>query len=514
MTLLEVSIYTKKKKLLILLGLAMSNSVVFLDSTILPVALPTIQTQFDISTVDLNWVISIYALVMSSLFLAGGKASDIIGHKRMNILGMILFGVASFFCGKANSVLSLLIFRAFQGLGGALMIPSSMALVVENFSPKERGRYIGTLVSFASIFLALGPFIGGWITQIYHWKYVFWINIPIIFCGIFIVSSHVPSSSTVKEPFDYKGCLLFVLSFVSIILGLMEIREAALLSSAVWIFFTLSVVFFIFLIKHIKNHEYPFIDYALFSNETFRVGNVIIFCAQFLLMIMVYWTIYFQKGLGYPPMKAGLFSLIFTFPVIFFAPLSGYLFDKLGPKIPSVIGFSMTFSAFLWFCLKGISLTVLGLCTGLALFGIGIAFVMTPIGVATVSAVCHTKKGAASGIYGTVRNSAVPFGIAIFGAIIANVSYSSFEKKIESIEGVDTVLLQGFFKLFSKTSLDALKDLSLSSETLDLLKKAFFEATGEAFFYCNILCAILSFIGLLLSLLFLINNKNKKSIIK
>lgn len=486
---------------MIVLSLALSSAVVFMDSAILPVALPTIQKQLNITNFGLDWIINAYALILASLFLLGGKIGDLFGHRRIYLCGMAFFSLGSIFCGVSSTALALLGARIFQGCGGALMIPSSMALVMENFHPRERGRCIGLLVAIGSVFLSLAPCIGGALTELISWRGIFFVNLPILAFATALACLYIPPSEKIQEPFDFLGFLYFAGSFVSIVLALMLFRDQLLFQSK--ILAVIGCLLFSVLVKHLKSTEHPFIDYRLFYNATFRIGNVLIFCAQFVIMISAYWTIYFQKGLGFTPIKAGLFSLISSCPLIVCAPLSGYLCDRLGPRLPCVIGFICTCCSFCFFCITGCNMTLLGLVLGLIGFGVGVSLVMTPIGAITVGSIGLIKKGQAAGIYGTIRNSATPIAVAVFGSLISNVSYLKFSKKIYEDTSISVEEAGVYLKLFSENALRKLSLEGISLEKTELLEKLGFQSIGEAFFYCNLLCTVVCFSCVFISYFYL-----------
>jgi EmrB/QacA subfamily drug resistance transporter len=499
-----------KSKLLILLSLALSSAAVLMDSALVPVALPTIQKDLNLSNLTLEWVINAYALVLASFFLLGGKIGDLFGHRRIYCLGMAVFVVGSLVCGTSMSSFQLILARIVQGMGGALMVPSSMALVMDNFKPQERGRCIGILVAIASLFLSFAPFIGGTLTECISWRGVFWVHVPLLIVAKIMGLIYIPRSDKIKEPLDILGFIYFALGFFSIVLGLMLLRDSRLVHSTSSFLFILGIASFAFLHRHLKLQQHPFIDYRLFKNKTFKYGNLLIFCAQFLMMISAYWTMYFQKGLGFTPIKAGLFALISSCPLIVCAPLSGYLCDRFGPRLPCVMGFSCTLLSFSYFCLKCTTLTVMGLGFGLICFGIGVSLVMTPIGAATVGCIATSRIGLASGLYGTIRNSAMPLGFAVFGSMISNISSYKFSKKL--VQQFNFSLGEASFyrnSFSTQTPLDQCAS-ALSLEKLQLVQQTFFEALRESFFYCNLLCMVLSIICLFVSMFYLPSNiKNK-----
>ncbi|MCH9631266.1 MAG: putative multidrug resistance protein MdtD [Chlamydiia bacterium] len=492
----------KKRRWPILLAMAMCTAVVFLDSTILPVALPTIERELSLSSVELQWIVNSYLLVLACLILAGGKISDLYGHKRMYCVGMVVFGIASVLGGLSHTKGLLIFSRSLQGLGGAIMTPSSMSILVETYSPNERGRAVGLLVAIGSIFLSLGPFIGGFLTQYFTWRLVFWVNIPIVLIGISIALSVVPKSEKVKSRFDVLGFFTYTIALICLILGLMQAREWGWGSPAVITLFSLFIAFAALLVLRLRSVSYPFIDYHLFKNPVFLGGNLIILCAQFLLMMTIYWVIFFQKTLGYTPVQAGSLALTSTLPLIICAPLSGYLSDHYGPKVPVMAGFLLILVGFLWFAFLGHEPVVWILITGLLFFGCGIATVMTPIGTTTVSAVASQKRGTATGMYSTVRNTAAPFGVAVIGSVIANISFFKFKELIQDDSRFKGINLKYYLSSIIEGKSLVNNPDDLSEGLINYLKAAYITASKSAFMWANLLCAGVSIVGFVVCVIY------------
>ncbi|MBM3201255.1 MAG: MFS transporter [Chlamydiae bacterium] len=398
---------------LVLIAMTSCLAMIFLDSTILPVALPTIQKSFGISPLALRWIVDIYFLCNASFVIAGGRVADLFGHRFLFCTGMLLFAFASAIGGISQNLYHLLAARALQGIGAAFMGPASMAVLIDVFPLKERGKVLGVSVSISSIFLALGPFIGGLLTEMISWRWIFLVNFPIALLGITLALISVKKSVKRKEPFDAIGCFLLIFGLVCSTIFLMEIRYASLIV-LLQLFFT-SLFSFILLYKRSIRIEHPFVEFSLFRLKTFSYGTVIVLCAQFLLMNTVFWPIFFQQALSYTPLQAGSYTIISTLPVMVISPISGYLSDKKGPRVPVVIGFlSIIFACYLicMFCVWRFEQCLLW---GVLLFGTGLAFIMTPTGTATLSYAPDNKRGLASGIYNTIRFTGASIGIATLG---------------------------------------------------------------------------------------------------
>lgn len=422
-------------------GLAMT----FLDQTILPVALPTIQRELGASDLYLQWSVNAYLLVIAMFVLVGGKLSDRIGHQKICLLGIICFAFSSALCGLSSNVGILIGARALQGIGASLLFPSQTALLNLIVPSSERGRMIGLNVSIGSIFLMLGPLIGGYLTEMISWRWIFWVNLPIAAIGLILIKLYLPNPKPGHEKIDVRGFSYFALGCWSLVTVLMQGQIWGWLSLKTGVLLIFSIVNWLLLIRREKRSPYPFLDLGLFKHSTFASINVSISIIQFILMITVFRAIYFQENLGYSPSQTGLLTFFSTAPVLFLSPVGGYLSDKISPKLPIAIGYVSLILSF--FGLGFFSTPHLtGLMTCLLLFGIGIPMIFTPSYSSAMGSVPPQKIGVAFGMVATLRNFAATFGLALIGLLINIVeknrlsSHSTSEAQITAFSVVHFVL--------------------------------------------------------------------------
>lgn len=493
---------------LVLIAMTSCLAMIFLDSTILPVALPTIQQAFGISSVAIRWIVNIYFLCNASLVIAGGRIADLFGHRLVFCLGMILFAIASAFGGVSADVNMLLIARGLQGVGAALMGPASMAILIDVFPIDERGKVIGISVSISSVFLALGPFIGGFLTEMFSWRWIFLVNFPIAILGITLTLIAVPKSIKRIESFDFLGCFLLVLGLSCFTILLMELR---LMNTLILLaLFICSLLSFVSLYRRSSRVEHPFIEFSLFRLKAFFSGTIIVLCAQFLLMNTVFWPIFFQTALSYTPLQAGSYTIISTLPVMVISPISGYLSDKMGPRLPASIGFMSVVFACIFLSLFCLFHEERFLLLGVLIFGMGVAFIMTPTGTATLSYAPNNKRGLASGIYNTIRFTGASIGIGMLGSINESIYLKSFETLRLSVPGLDQYNVGELRDFYMKISDNA---LGMSSEMVRVVRSHFEEASFHTFIGDNITTILVAAIGLILTLCYL-KAYNKKEIIE
>ena len=404
-------------------GLAMA----FMDQTILPVALPTIQLEFGASNVALQWTVNAYLLATAIIVLAAGKWSDRIGHFRIFISGMSLFALSSLFCGLSGNIGWLIVFRSVQGIGAALMGPSQTALLAALFPPQQRGKATGLFVSISSFFLIIAPLIGGYLTETWTWRGIFWINIPIAIVGIVLAWKYLPRTEPVPVKIDLLSCTIFGIGIAGIILFLMEGREWGWLAAETWICLSVMVLASLLSCFRERSSPHPFLDLALFKHPVFTAINISVGIVQFILMMTVFRSIYFQEVLAYSPAQAGLLTFFSTLPVLFLSTLGGYLSDRFSPKIPIAIGYVLLIFSFALFALAPAP-TFPILLLGLLPFGMGVSLVFTPSYSHALNTVPKAKLGIAMGTLATTRTFSATLGVALIGAFIDAVEESYFQK--------------------------------------------------------------------------------------
>jgi len=481
-----------------LFALVTGTALIFLDSTILPVALPTIQKVFGASDLLLQWIVNIYTLVASATMIACGRIADLFGHRKLYCWGLVIFSFASIVGGVAVDTSMLLICRGLQGIGCAIIGPTSFALVVEAFPEHLRGRLLGIMVGIASIFLSLGPVIGGIFSEYISWRLIFWVNIPIAAIGLWLVLKFIPPSKKSTGKFDVAAFFLLTLSLVGLVLAMMQGREWGWGSPGIIILFVVSVSLFVTLYFVEKRAQQPFVDFSLFKIRFFTMANLTVFISSLILMLTVFWPIYFQKTLGFSATKAGLVLGMATITLLVFSPLGGILNDKFGPRMPISIGYVLVLFATIWFFYSGANATVLSLMPALLTFGGGMAMVMAPAGVSAASSVPDENRGKATGLYMTIRYLGSTIGIAVIGAMIGSLR----EKEFFAL-----ATKRGLTEQFSTADLDAyVNELppssSLSPEALQKLEAIYQKATVSAFSSAELFAILLAFVALVLVLLF------------
>src|SRR3989440_4427824 len=324
----------------ILAATILATSMAFVDGTVVNVALPALQTKLNATAVDVQWVIEAYSLLLSALLLVGGSLGDHYGRRRVFLIGVALFAVASAWCGLATGIAQLIVARAAQGFGAALLVPGSLAIISSSFPENERGRAIGTWSGFSAITTAIGPVIGGWLIEHLSWRAIFFINVPIALLIMFISLWRVPESSDKESKgLDWLGAILATFGLAALVYGLIESSRlgfgdrsvlAALVAAAVLL------AFFLIIETRISN---PMLPLVLFRSRTFTGANLL----TFLLYGALGGTLFFLplnliQVQHYSATAAGAALLPFVLIISFLSRWSGGLVEKYGPKFPLVIG--------------------------------------------------------------------------------------------------------------------------------------------------------------------------------
>jgi len=486
-------------------------SMIFIDVTVLPVALPTIQRSLDFSELGLQWIINVYTLVLAVFVLAGGRLGDRIGHRKNFCLALFLFSLGSILCGLSMHQAWFISSRVIQGIGGALLMPSSATILFSAFPPTQRGKAMGLYVSIGSVFLALGPFIGGVCAEHLSWRFIFWINIPIAFVGYWLTILVVPKVPGEKKSFDLTGFITATIGISALTVAIMESNHWGWTSPITLCLF-FGGVFLIFLLWKLDIQKRdPYIPFSLFKNRNFTGSILAMFCTQFFLMVTVFWARFFQDVYGLSPTGAGTLSLVSNIPIILAAPIGGHLLDKHGPRIPITIGFLLVAGSLFWFLQILDTMSIPLVLSAIVPFGCGIPLILTPSFTTAIGEVATEKRGIASGTSTMIRQLGATLGLAVIGSLYVFVQMGNFSRDLK--KNVDTMNMtpEEFNGLLSKVP-EALEKL----DTLPEGSQAFVQQSAlhsyiEAFMAINILSMLTAILGLALALV-LIKRKKRPEI--
>ncbi|MEH6547666.1 MAG: MFS transporter [Sneathiella sp.] len=409
------------RKWWILAALGASGGLIMLDETVIGVALPTIRHDLGMSEIASHWTISIYMLVFASLAAAAGKIGDLIGFKTLFTAGITIFGAASLLCGWAQGEEVLLFARAVQGVGAAIILPASIAMLALAFPKEQRGMAIGILAATGTMFLALGPLIGGTLTEILSWRWVFWINAPvaIIIISIISVSWTIPKNESARSKFDKPGFILMILGLSLFVFAIMQgaswgWTQVYILSALVGGLASIVIFYFIE-----RRSEQPLIDVHLFHGASFSSANLILFAGQFSkLSLVVFGALFLQDKLGLSPFQSGLALLVCVaaFPVLS-VPV-GRLADLFGARNLVLGGLACATLGMFWVATATVAESYLSLLPGLIIWGVGMPFCYAPTLRAMANSVPAEKQGEVSGIGVTSRLLGGTLGVALSSTVL------------------------------------------------------------------------------------------------
>jgi EmrB/QacA subfamily drug resistance transporter len=408
-----------------------------LDNTVVNVALPTIQRDLEIGMSELQWIVAGYTLSFAVLLLPGGKLADMYGRRRIFMIGLTVFIVTSLFCGLAETSTVLILSRVGQGIGAALTMPATLAIIMATFPPKERGTALGVWTGASAVALALGPLVGGLIVENLAWSWIFFINLPIGAVGLLLARAVIRESkdTSAEQRLDLPGLVTSAVVLFALIVGLIEVGRYGWGSPQVLTLLAVALVgSVVFCVLELRQ-RLPMFDLRLFTNRTFAGANAIGLLFSFTTFgVYFFVSLFFQNALGYSPAYAGLAFTPMTLCIIFGAPLAGRFSDRFGPRWLVVGGMVLTSLSLLVFSRLETSSSFWEVLPGLVLGGIGMALAMTPVTSAAMGAVPVAKSGTGSGMLNTLRQIGGALGIAVLGAVLATTADASRADGATSVE--------------------------------------------------------------------------------
>ena len=416
-----------RSKGLVLTAMIFAVAMTFIDQTIVAIAAPTIQHALGLSSSGIQWAINAYLLTLAALFAFGGRLADIAGHRRMVVLGVIIFAGASALCGAtqgsgAAAEAWLVASRALQGAGGAIMFPAAIAIVVVTFDLHSRGRALALFFGLAGALTAVGPIVGGqliaWNAQ-WGWRAIFWINIPVALIALALIAISKPPNESRPAPMDYRGLALIVAGVGLSVFGFQQATQWSWSNPGVWASIAAGVVLLIVFFAVEARTESPLINVRIFRNQTFTVENIIIGTASAAFIPVFFFTaLYGQIALDEKADTASLLILWFFLGFVVAAQIGGRLLDRIGAKLPVVLGCVLAAVGFWLWAAKATDLDAGAQTWYIVMAGAGMGLMLGQANTDAINRASRYSYGEATGITQTVRNYGASLGFAILGTLL------------------------------------------------------------------------------------------------
>ncbi len=413
---------------LILAAMIFAVAMTFIDQTIVSIAAPNIQRELGLTSTGVQWAINAYLLTLAAFFAFGGRLADTVGHRKMVTLGVIVFAAASALCGltpKGGIAEAWIItFRALQGFGGAIMFPAALAIVVQTFPLRERGKALALFFGIAGGLTAIGPVLGGYLTQ-WTWRAIFWVNIPVALIALALIAVSRPETEHRPARMDYRGVVLIAAGVAVSIIGFQQAgtwgwtdpRTIGCVVAGVLLLVVFGLVE--------RRTPSPLIDIGIFRVRPFLVENLVLFVAMLAFIPVFFFSSeYAQISLGKSASAASLVLLYFFIGFVAAAQIGGRMLDRIGAKRPVVLGCALAALGY-WLWARHVTGLDLGSQVGyLILAGAGMGFMLGPASTDAVNRASRLSYGEATGITQTVRNYSASLGIAVLGSLLVSQMHS------------------------------------------------------------------------------------------
>jgi len=395
---------------------------IMLDNTVVNVALPSIRADLGISISELEWVVNAYALTFGVLLLTGGKLADLLGRRAIFTAGLLIFTGASLWCGLAGNAGSLIAARSVQGAGAALMNPATLSIITATFPPRQRGAAIGIWSGVSALALAIGPLVGGLLTEKVSWSWIFFINVPIGVLGVLAARLFIDETrdTSREQRLDLPGLAASAVGLFALTYALIETNTHGWGSARVLALFAVAGLSLgAFVLLEVRQ-RLPMLDLSLFRNSTFSGANATMaFVGVAMFGVFFYNSLFVQNVLGYSAIETGATFLPMTLLIMFVAPVAGMLSDRIGPRWLMGAGMTLMTGSLLLFATLDAGSSFWDILPGLLVGGFGIAITMAPTTAAAMGSVRVDKAGVGSAVINSMRQVGGSLGVAIMGTLLA-----------------------------------------------------------------------------------------------
>jgi EmrB/QacA subfamily drug resistance transporter len=435
---------------LVLVLVCFAQFMVVLDGTVVNVALPSIQKDLGLSEANLQWIINAYTLVFGGFLLLGGRAGDLLGRKRLFLFGLVVFTVASLLDGLSQSSGMLIGARALQGLGAAFISPAALAIITTTFEEgAERAKALGVWAAIAIGGAAIGLILGGALTQLFSWPWIFFVNVPVGIAVFFFSLRDVPESKdeTAHRSFDVAGAVSVTGGLMTLVYAIVSAQEHGWTSARTLEFFALAAVLLVAFVVIELRSKAPLVRLSIFRVRSLTAGNVSMFLVGAGLFAMFFFnTLYIQRVLGFGPLEAGLAFLPFTGGIMVSAGLASRFAPTVGVRPVAIVGMVITMAGMFWLTFISADGSYLTDALGpLVLTSLGLGCVFVPLTLIATTGLENEDQGLASGLFNTSQQIGGALGLAILASIAASKTTNAVTTGASEKEA----LVQGFHVAFA-----------------------------------------------------------------
>jgi EmrB/QacA subfamily drug resistance transporter len=419
---------------LVLTAMIFAVAMTFIDQTIVSIAAPTVQRDLGLSSSGMQWAINAYLLALAALFAFGGRLADTVGHRTMVVTGVIIFAGASALCGATPrggaAEAWLVTFRAVQGLGGALMFPAAIAIVVATFDLRSRGRALALFFGIAGGLTAIGPIAGGYLIQ-WTWRSIFWINVPVAIIALVLIAISKPGNEHRPAPIDYRGLALIIGGVGLSVFGFQQSALWGWGNPAIEVCIAAGVVLLVVFYLVELHTEAPLMNVRIFRNQTFLVENIILGIAMMAFIpVFFFASIYGQISLAEKATTSSLLILYFFIGFVVAAQIGGRMLDRIGAKRPVVLGCVLAAVGFFVWAGQVTKLQSGPLVIWIIMAGAGMGLMLGQANTDAINRASRFSYGEATGITQTVRNYGASLGFAILGTVLISVFRSNITNSL------------------------------------------------------------------------------------
>ncbi|HSS68341.1 MAG TPA: MFS transporter [Nocardioidaceae bacterium] len=394
----------------------------FIDQTIVAIATPSIQSELSLSRSGTQWVVNAYLLALAATFALGGRLADILGQRRMVLIGIVGFAVTSALCGATPTGSAaetwIIIFRALQGVSGAIMIPAALAVVVAIFPIRERGKALAIFFGVSGAMTSIGPIAGGYLTQ-WTWRSIFWINVPVAIVALVLTLMAGLEDKRRRDPIDIPGAILIAAGMGLSVLGFQQAQTWGWDNPLTWLCIVGGLVVLVVFARFEARNAHPLVRVQIFRDRAFLVDNGVLFFSMIAFIpVFFFASVYSQVSLGYDGNQAGLYLFVFFGGFAPASQISGRMLDKGGAKRPMLIGSVLACVGFALWASKLDDLSLSSQWVYIVMAGAGIGFLVGPSSTDAVNRAINASYGEVTGITQTVRNYGSSLGFAVLGTLL------------------------------------------------------------------------------------------------